>query len=142
MSEFKFEHELNPSTRAAAALENEGQRILDEIEQDRHSFRAELRRLLPRYAIGITWWTAGVLYGSFQHIQLLWLLAYTLLVVVLFKAVIGRASVAQLIALGLSERRAIKQLADWNAIRQELSSSPNQGSDLLSPSPAEARVDR
>ncbi len=41
MNEFKFEYELNPISRASAALDNEGQRISDDLEQARDAMSAK-----------------------------------------------------------------------------------------------------
>jgi|SRR5215471_12662807 len=139
MSEFKFEHELNPSSRAAAALDNEGQRILDEIEQARHSFRAELQRVSAGSVIMLATLIGGALYG-FQHIQVTWLLAYALAVVGLV-AVLGSGDVARLLASGSTVRRGKRELAEWNAIRHELRSSHNPNLDETTRSHAELEAD-
>jgi len=130
MSEFKFEYELNPASRAAAALDNEEQRISDELEQARHSFRAELQRILVGSAIILSPSIAAALYG-FQRIKAIWLLA--VFVYVGLRVLSGRGGgVPRLMAFARTAKRARKELADWNAIRHELSSASNQGSEPAS----------
>jgi len=121
MSEFKFEYELNPASRAAAALDNEGQRLSDELEQARHSLRAEAPRVLA--AILLTLLIAVALFG-FHHLEVIVVLAY-----VPARGFIRRGAVARLIASHRTARRAERELADWNAIRDELSSLSDQDSD-------------
>jgi len=124
MSEFKFEYELNPASRAAAALDNEGQRLSDELEQARHCLRAEAPRVLA--AILLTLLIAVRLFG-FHHMVVIVVLAY-----VTAKGFIGRGAFARLIAFRRTARRAERELADWNAIRDELSSLSDQDSDRAS----------
>src|SRR5215470_14849594 len=120
MSEFKFEYELNPASRAAAALDNEGQRLSDELEQARHSLRAEAPRVLA--AILLTLLIAVRLFGF--HLEVMVVLAY-----VTARGFIGRGAFGRLIAFRRTARRAERELADWNATRDELSSLSDQDSD-------------
>lgn len=124
MSEFKFEFELNPTLRASAALDNEGQRISDNLDRARRSFRSELRRIIAGIAIMSIALIVFGLYSASPHMSPAWILE-TILVLLGFSFVRGRGGVARLVELGRDARTAKKQLADWHAIRRDLSSGPN-----------------
>ena len=116
MDDFKFEYEVNPISRANAALDNEGQRMRDELEQARHSFRRQFQRVLAGSAIAYVALSATMLIverfsGPFQHSPLVLALAYVPVGAAVSIAR-RRGGLARLMTAGTDVIRAKKHLAD------------------------------
>ena len=124
MSDFKFEYELNPISRANAALDIEGQRIVEELEKARQSFRALSRRMIT----GLAFVSALlILLAASRLLSVFEIVAYIFLLTAV-SLVPFRGGVARLIRYRRDALRAKKQLDDWNAVRQELSSTSSEDS--------------
>jgi hypothetical protein len=126
MSEFKFEHELNPVARGAAALDNEQLRLEEELERARTSFRAQALRVFTGFfisyvALFLTLLILLRLSGSVQYSPSIAALSY-LPIGAAISIARRKGGLSRLITLAREIINAKRNLADWHAIKREVNS--------------------
>jgi hypothetical protein len=126
MSEFKFEYELNTVSRGTAALDNEEQRLRDELDHAWNAFRAQLLRVSAGFvicyvALFLTLLIVLRLSGPVQYSPSIAALSY-LPVGAAISIARRRGGLYRLITLARDVMCAKRNLADWDGIKQEVNS--------------------